>query len=144
MALGYNARVNASTKVVIGNTAVTSIGGYADWTNFSDQRFKTAVQENVKGLEFILKLRPVTYQLDINKLAAVLKEDQRIDDDGKIIMDSTSSMDLVSREEKSGIVYTGFLPRKWNRLLKVSALISAGWMLLRTKMICMACAMPSL
>ncbi len=112
MALGYNARVNASTKVVIGNTAVTSIGGYADWTNFSDQRYKTAVQENVKGLEFILKLRPVTYQLDINKLAAVLKEDQRIDDDGKIIMDSTSSMDLVSREEKSGVVYTGFLAQE--------------------------------
>lgn len=34
----------------------------------SDRRFKNNVQENVKGLEFIKKLRPVTYQMDTKKL----------------------------------------------------------------------------
>ncbi|RMG80686.1 MAG: hypothetical protein D6707_05995 [Bacteroidetes bacterium] len=68
-AIGYNAPMNASNKVVVGNSSVTTIGGYANWTNLSDGRFKINVQENVHGLDFILKLRPVTYQLDINKLA---------------------------------------------------------------------------
>jgi len=112
MALGYNARVTASNRVVIGNLSVTSIGGYAGWTDFSDQRYKTAIQENVKGLEFIMKLRPVTYKLDINRLAANLKEDQRRDADGKIIMGSTSLSDIESRDEKSRIVHTGFLAQE--------------------------------
>ena len=60
--------MDASNKVVIGNTAVTSIGGYADWTNFSDGRYKRNVKENVPGLAFINKLKPVTYTLDINAI----------------------------------------------------------------------------
>jgi len=68
-ALGYNAEPGASNTVRIGNNAVTSIGGYANWTNVSDGRFKKNVQENVIGLEFIKKLRPVTYQLDMNAIA---------------------------------------------------------------------------
>ncbi len=68
-ALGYNAQITASNQVRIGNSSVTSIGGFADWTNVSDARFKKDVQENVKGLEFILKLRPVTYHLDMDAIA---------------------------------------------------------------------------
>jgi len=110
--LGYNARPTSSNQVRIGNSTVTSIGGYAGWTDFSDQRFKTAIQENVKGLEFIMKLRPVTYKLDINRLAANLKEDQRRDADGKIIMGSPSPSDLESRDEKSRVVHSGFLAQE--------------------------------
>jgi len=67
-AIGYNTVVNASNKVVIGNTAVTSIGGYANWSNFSDGRFKRNVKEDVPGLAFIAKLRPVTYTLDVDAI----------------------------------------------------------------------------
>jgi hypothetical protein len=63
-ALGTLATVNASNKVVIGNSGITTIGGYANWSNLSDGRFKTSVTENVPGLDFILKLRPVTYHFD--------------------------------------------------------------------------------
>jgi len=110
--LGYNARPTSSNQVRIGNSTVTSIGGYAGWTDFSDQRFKTAIQENVKGLEFIMKLRPVTYKLDINRLAANLKEDQRRDADGKTIMDSPSPSDIESRDEKSRVIHSGFLAQE--------------------------------
>jgi hypothetical protein len=40
------------------------------YTNLSDGSYKRNIQEAVKGLDFIMKLRPVTYQLDgagINK-----------------------------------------------------------------------------
>ncbi len=60
-ALGSNSLFTASNQVRIGNGSVSSIGGTVGWTTLSDGRFKTNVSENVKGLEFILKLKPVTY-----------------------------------------------------------------------------------
>jgi trimeric autotransporter adhesin len=54
--------------VRIGNSSVTSIGGKVGWTTLSDGRFKKNIQEDVPGLAFITKLRPVTYTLDIAAL----------------------------------------------------------------------------
>ncbi len=66
-AFGYNAVSNASNKIVIGNTAVTVIGGSVAWSNLSDARFKSHIQENVPGLDFVMKLRPVTYHFEARK-----------------------------------------------------------------------------
>lgn len=60
-AIGNAATVDASNKVVIGNTAVTSIGGWANWTNLSDRRLKSNINKSELGLGFILSLNPVTY-----------------------------------------------------------------------------------
>ncbi|MES1216786.1 MAG: tail fiber domain-containing protein, partial [Bacteroidota bacterium] len=49
-------------------SSVTVIEGQVPFTTPSDGRFKYNVQEDVKGLDFILKLRPVTYQFDSKKL----------------------------------------------------------------------------
>src|SRR5438105_11889981 len=65
MAIGYNAQVDASNKIRIGNTDVTSIGGQVGWTMFSDGRYKKNIKENVPGLEFINQLRPITYTVDL-------------------------------------------------------------------------------
>lgn len=70
-AFGNGAIVTGSNQVIIGNTDVTSIGGFANWSNLSDGTFKTAIKENVPGLAFIKKLRPVTYQIDRSKLMAL-------------------------------------------------------------------------
>ena len=111
-ALGANAMVSASNSAVIGNSSVTSIGGYANWTNFSDGRFKKNIQQNVPGLAFINKLNPITYTLDIDGIEAKLHENDK----------SPSGKDLPSRpsylndpvmkqamQEKSAITYTGFV-----------------------------------
>ena len=66
-ALGAYATVNASNKVVVGSTTVNTIGGYTSWTNLSDGRFKTDIKENVPGLDFINKLKPVTYRFQARK-----------------------------------------------------------------------------
>ena len=63
-AVGWGATTTASNQVRIGNSSVTSIGGYANWSNISDLRFKKEIKEDVKGLEFINQLRPVSYILD--------------------------------------------------------------------------------
>ena len=67
-AIGYGAIIYGSNMVRVGNASVVSIGGYAEWTNISDKRFKTNIKEDVPGLNFILKLRPVTYQLDLQAI----------------------------------------------------------------------------
>jgi hypothetical protein len=66
-AIGYNAIVDASNKVRIGNSAVTVIEGQVPFTTPSDGRYKFNIAEDVKGLDFILKLRPVTYQFDVQR-----------------------------------------------------------------------------
>ncbi|MES2778221.1 MAG: tail fiber domain-containing protein [Bacteroidota bacterium] len=66
--IGYAAEVDASNKVRIGNTVVTSIGGQVGWTNFSDSRYKLNIREDVPGLSFVTALRPVTYTVDTKSL----------------------------------------------------------------------------
>lgn len=66
-AIGAGALVDASNKVRIGNTDVTSIGGEVGWTSYSDERIKDNIRENVPGLEFIKALRPVTYHFSVSK-----------------------------------------------------------------------------
>jgi len=68
VALGESSACTASNQVRFGNTSTTSIGGVVGYTNLSDGRFKKNIQEKVKGIDFIMKLRPVTYQLDIEGL----------------------------------------------------------------------------
>ncbi len=69
-AIGYNARVNASNKIVMGDMFVTSIGGYAGWSNYSDRRMKeNIIYKNNLGLNFISRLNTVSfnYITDSNK-----------------------------------------------------------------------------
>ncbi len=67
-ALGHETTLTASNQVRVGNASVSSIGGYQNWTNISDARFKKSVQNDVPGLTFINRLRPVTYILDRDKI----------------------------------------------------------------------------
>jgi hypothetical protein len=71
-AVGAGAIVDASNKVRIGNSAVTVIEGQVPFTTPSDGRYKFNIQEDVKGLDFILKLRPVSYQFDVQRFDAQL------------------------------------------------------------------------
>lgn len=112
MALGYNSRLGASNRAVIGNSSVNSIGGYANWTNFSDGRYKKNIRENVPGLEFILQLRPIAYTLDI----ALLDDDINTNifltlREGEPLWEE-SPEDIASREAKEKIVYTGFIAQE--------------------------------
>lgn len=62
--LGIDATATASNMVRIGNQYVGTIGGQVGWTTLSDGRFKEDVREEVPGLIFISKLRPVNYRID--------------------------------------------------------------------------------
>jgi hypothetical protein len=106
-AIGYGAIVNASNHIVIGNTSVTHIGGYVNWSNLSDGRVKKNIKQNVPGLAFINKLQPITYNLDLDAADKIIDPPQLKDKDGKIIQPSQIESD--ARKAKEQIVYTGFI-----------------------------------
>ncbi len=66
--LGQGVLITASNQVRVGNTSVNSIGGQVGWTTFSDERVKKDIREDIHGLDFIMRLRPVTYHYDYNGL----------------------------------------------------------------------------
>ncbi len=68
-ALGYHALNTASFQVRIGHDLITDIGGQVSWSTLSDGRFKRDIKEDIAGLEFINKLRPVSYTVDHAALA---------------------------------------------------------------------------
>jgi hypothetical protein len=64
--IGNGAYTNGNAVAVLGSTTTQFCGGYANWTNYaSDARLKNNVSEDVKGLDFIMRLRPVTYYIDV-------------------------------------------------------------------------------
>jgi len=70
-AIGYNARANASNTIRLGNASVTKIEGQVPFTTPSDGRYKFNILENVAGLSFIMRLRPVTYQFDVSRFDGI-------------------------------------------------------------------------
>ncbi|WP_435578140.1 tail fiber domain-containing protein [Gilvibacter sp.] len=72
-AIGYNADPNSSNQVRLGNASVAIIGGNANWSVFSDERVKTNIREDIVGLEFIKRLRPVSYNYDMDAIARLEK-----------------------------------------------------------------------
>ncbi|MBP6185190.1 MAG: tail fiber domain-containing protein [Saprospiraceae bacterium] len=111
-AFGNNARNTASNQIRLGNSSVNSIGGFVGFTNFSDGRYKKEVNNNVPGLDFILRLKPVTYKLDAHGMAGFLKEDIRRGKDGKLETSMPDNATLDSRNEISSKVMTGFIAQE--------------------------------
>ncbi len=65
VAIGAASVVNSSNKVRIGNSSISVIEGQVAYSFPSDGRFKKNVKNDVSGLDFIMKLRPVTYNFDL-------------------------------------------------------------------------------
>lgn len=63
IAIGYSTVVDASNKVRIGNNAVTVIQGEVNFTASSDRRLKTNIRPLTDGLDFVMKLKPVSYNM---------------------------------------------------------------------------------
>ncbi|MEO0583570.1 MAG: tail fiber domain-containing protein, partial [Bacteroidota bacterium] len=66
--IGYNHNISTDNTVYLGNASTTTIGGAVNWTAISDGRFKQNIQHDIPGLDFIMALRPVTYQFDVERM----------------------------------------------------------------------------
>ena len=122
-AIGYNAKATASNQVRIGNSSVTSIGGYRAWTNISDGRAKKNIRADVPGLNFINSLQPVTYNLDLDAIDELLKsDDPEVNHFKDSLRTSRSSeekeFEAKSRAAKQKQLQTGFVAQDVEKIAK--------------------------
>ena len=103
--IGSNTWVTSSNYIRIGSTSVQRIEGQVPWSYPSDGRFKNTVKENVKGLEFIAKLRPVTYKFDTRMFDEFLMKNMP----DSVRQKRTKDIDYSA---SSGIVHTGFIAQE--------------------------------
>jgi len=128
-AIGANAMVNgynataigflsyaATNQVRIGDNGVTSIGGYTNWSNVSDGRIKKNIKSNVPGLEFINKLKPITYNLDLDAADKIIHKPALKDKNGNAIQRTQD--ELAARKEKEQIAYSGFIAQDVEKAAK--------------------------
>ncbi|MDR2805321.1 MAG: tail fiber domain-containing protein [Dysgonamonadaceae bacterium] len=107
-AIGYGAQTNADNQVRIGHSSVTSIGGYAAWTNLSDKRAKKNIRTNVPGLAFINLLQPVTFNLDLDAIDGLLNIDPT-KKSGEKLSPALTDLNSKAREAKEKVIQTGFI-----------------------------------
>ena len=60
---------------------MTWIGGQTGWFHYSDRRIKNNIQDDVPGLSFISKLKPITYHVDIRKQEEIANNRKKLDSD---------------------------------------------------------------
>ncbi len=101
-AIGFGAVVNASNKIRLGNSFVTAIEGQVPFTTPSDGRFKTNIKENVNGLDFIMQLRPVTYNFKTSAFDNFLNKNNNTKT-GRI---------QINHTESENILHTGFIAQE--------------------------------
>ncbi|MDR2690730.1 MAG: tail fiber domain-containing protein [Dysgonamonadaceae bacterium] len=117
--IGYASSVTGSNQVRIGNGNVTSIGGFAGWTIFSDKRAKTNVRTDVPGLAFINRLQPVTFNLDLDAIDGLLKIDKTKKRPGeKELPQELIDAEKKAREAKEKVKQTGFIAQDVEEIAK--------------------------
>ncbi|MDB5246408.1 MAG: Por secretion system C-terminal sorting protein [Segetibacter sp.] len=115
-AVGYGATATASNQVMLGNSAVTSVKAAGSFVIYSDGRFKKDIKQDVPGLDFINKLRPVTYHYNIHGLDKYIKGSPSSVKGG--VMDGKDPLNLENKLNEEAIVqkekklYTGFVAQE--------------------------------
>jgi hypothetical protein len=107
-AIGNGAIVNASDKIRLGNTSVTVIEGQVAFTTSSDRRLKKDIVDTRYGLNTILELRPVDYQMKSNNLEQIgfIAQELR-----PIVPEAVSGIEGdLEKDETLGVAYTTLIP----------------------------------
>ena len=111
MSLGYLSGFvgGNSNTVEVGNSSVNWIGGQVGFSTYSDGRIKTRVQENVPGLDFITRLRPVTYNFDLHQQYAMVHGgDQPGEWEGKFDLEKKQMTGFIAQEVEAAARASGY------------------------------------
>lgn len=127
--IGANALITQSHSGFIGNISTQHVRTYVNLATASDKRLKKNIQEDVKGLDFILELRPVSYQYDAQKMDNFLRKESNADARKADTPEQKEYLEelLTGQEnyqkalaEKSKIRYNGFLAQNVEKAAKKS------------------------
>ena len=101
--VGWN--TTSHNQVNIGNFSVNWIGGQVGWFHYSDKRIKNDIREDVPGLDFITRLKPVSYHVDIRKQEEIANNGMKSSIDGIEVI----QRDWEGKYDVEKIKMTGFL-----------------------------------
>lgn len=97
-----------SNQVVIGNASMLVIAGKVGWSILSDARIKNTIKEDVKGLDFILKLRPVTYHISNAAITAVTGSKETPDFPGKYDGEKVKYSGFIAQEVEQAAIAANY------------------------------------
>ncbi|MEO6403957.1 MAG: tail fiber domain-containing protein [Ferruginibacter sp.] len=119
ISIGNSGYLNAfSNQAFIGNTSTVWNGGNTPWYTYaSDARVKDNVMEDVKGLDFILRLHPVTYNLNIETMRKITENKKTEDYPGKYDVEKIKQSGFLAQQveeaaKESGYSFSGVVTPK--------------------------------
>jgi trimeric autotransporter adhesin len=95
-------------QVFLGNLSTGWNGGNVGWSTYSDARVKRDVNEDVVGLDFINKLRPVTYHRDIDLQAQLTGNDPVEDYPRKYDIEKIKFSGFIAQEVEQAAIESGY------------------------------------
>ncbi len=109
ISIGNDDMLNAyQNQVFIGNTSTGFIGGKVPWSVISDERVKNNIVEDVMGLSFILKLRPVTYHINNDAITSLTGSKKTPDFPGKYDSEKTKYSGFLAQEVEQACKDAGY------------------------------------
>jgi trimeric autotransporter adhesin len=104
-AFGYQSVATENSQLMLGAASLAKLFCSVALTVFSDGRYKRNVTENVPGLVFINKLRPVTYHLNVHDIDKKLR----------VTEDKLTAGEADKKEKQ---LYTGFVAQEVEKAAK--------------------------
>ena len=113
-AIGFNSGnigTPASNSIDFGNSSVTLVRcGVTSLTSYSDARVKDNVKENVPGLDFIGRLRPVTYNLNLHREMEIIASEKPDNTtwEGKYDIEKITQSGFIAQEVEKAANEVGY------------------------------------
>lgn len=127
ISIGNHGYLNAaSNQAFLGNGVTLWNGGNVTWSTYSDARVKTDVHDDVKGLDFITRLRPVTYHRNVKAMASITRNEEVDDypekyDIEKVKFSGFLAQDVEVAAKEANYDFSGItIPNKSNELYTLS------------------------
>jgi trimeric autotransporter adhesin len=109
ISIGNDGFLNAyHNQVFLGNLSSGWIGGHVGWSIYSDGRMKKNIKEDVQGLEFIKRLRPVTYNRDIDLATTLTGNKQVADYPQKYDAEKIKTSGFIAQEVEQAAIAIGY------------------------------------
>jgi len=104
----YDILNGANNQVIMGNFSSTGYYSNNPWATFSDARIKTAIKEEVKGLDFIMLLNPVTYYKSIKEMVRLTDNKETADFPGKYDVEKIKFSGFLAQEVEQAAIASGY------------------------------------
>lgn len=98
----------ANNQAFFGNLSTVWNGGNRTWSTYSDARMKNNIKEDVKGLDFIKRLKPVTYYRSVSAVAAITGNMQAEDFEGKYDIEKIKETGFLAQDVEQAAKAAGY------------------------------------